>query len=103
MVGQGLSGRCGLVVANKADLAEGRANLPRLKEEAATLGLRIVGAVSNDRLQMVVLDGLRFQHFCTLWCRARSSETTWRGLWWRCSGCAGRLGSGSASVTASEL
>ena len=57
MVGQGLSGRCGLVVANKADLAEGRANLPRLKEEAATLGLRIVGAVSTDRLQMVVLDG----------------------------------------------
>ena len=51
MVGQGLSGRCGLVVANKADLAEGRANLPRLKEEAATLGLRIVGAVRADRLQ----------------------------------------------------
>ena len=57
MVGQGLSGRCGLVVANKADLAEGRANLPRLKEEAATLGLRIVGAVRTDRLQIVVLDG----------------------------------------------
>ena len=59
MVGQGLSGRCGLVVANKADLAEGRANLPRLKQEAATLGLRIVGAVSTDRLHMTVLAGLR--------------------------------------------
>ena len=38
-------------MANKADLAEGRANLPRLKQEAATLGLRIVGAVRTDRLQ----------------------------------------------------
>ena len=46
-------------MANKADLAEGRANLPRLKEEAATLGLRIVGAVSTCRLQMAVLAGLR--------------------------------------------
>ena len=96
MVGQGLSGRCGLVVANKADLAEGRANLPRLKEEAATLGLRIVGAVGTDRLQRL------FSLGCVptpllLWCRARSSETTWRGLWWRCSGCAGRRGGESAS------
>ena len=65
-------------------------------EEAATLGLRIVGAVRTDRLQRLFSLGC-VPTPLSLWCRARSSETIWRGLWWRCSGCAGRRGGESAS------
>lgn len=59
----GLSGRVGLVVANKADLPAARANAPRLAEAACAAGLRIVPASAKlgDNLSKVVKEMLRIR------------------------------------------
>lgn len=57
----GLSDRCGLVVANKADLPEARANILRLREEATGLKVVAASAKLGDNLSNVVKEMLRIR------------------------------------------
>lgn len=59
----GLSSRCGLIVANKADLPNARANAARLRKAADAAGLRIVPASAKlgDNLSKVVKEMLRIR------------------------------------------